>query len=78
MLLRREHQMDAKVHEMAQQMEMMRNLVEKGQRDEGINRVGGEQIKLTKLSESDDVEAYLTTFERMMEAYRVEKSKWAY
>ena len=31
--------MDAKVHEMAQQMEMMRNLVEKGQRDEGINRV---------------------------------------
>ena len=75
---RREREMDARVQEMARQMEMMRNLVEKGQRDEGINRVGGEQIKLTKLSESDDVEAYLTTFERMMEAYRVEKSKWAY
>ena len=74
----REREMDAREQEMARQMEMMRNLVEKSQRDEGINRVGGEQIKLTKLSESDDVEAYLTTFEGMMEAYRVEKSKWAY
>ena len=52
--------------------------MEKGQSDEGINRVGGEQIKLTKLSENDGVEAYLMTFERMMEDYRVEKSKWAY
>ena len=70
--------MDARVQEMARQMEMMQNLVEKGQRNEGVNRVGGEQIKLTKLSESDYVEAYLTIFERIMEAYRVEKSKWAY
>lgn len=28
-------------------------------------------LKLTKLSEADDVEAYLTTFERMMQAYKV-------
>ena len=54
--------MDTRVQEMARQIEMMRNLVDKGQRDEGINRFGGEQIKLTKLSESDYVEAYLTTF----------------
>ena len=52
--------------------------MEKGQRDEGVNCVGGELIKLIKLSESDDVEAYLMTFEKMMEAYQVEKSKWAY
>ena len=35
-------------------------------------------MKLTKLIESNDVEAYLTTFERMMETYQVEKAKWAY
>ena len=32
--------------------------------------------KLTKLGESDDIEAYLTTFERMMAAYGVDRSQW--
>lgn len=31
-----------------------------------------------KLSQSDDVEAYLTTFERMMEAYEVDRAHWAF
>ena len=34
--------------------------------------------KLTKLGESDDVEAYLTTIERMMAAYRVDRSQSVY
>ena len=34
--------------------------------------------KLTKLGESDDVEAYLTTFELMMAAYRVDRFQWVY
>ena len=33
--------------------------------------------KLTKLSEADDIEAYLTTFERLMQAYEVDSSRWA-
>ena len=33
--------------------------------------------KLTKLGESVDVEAYLTTFEHMMAAYGVDRSQWA-
>ena len=37
-----------------------------------------DRVKLTKLSENDDVEAFLTTFERMMTAYEVEPSKWAF
>ena len=32
--------------------------------------------KLTKLGESDDIEAYLTTFEHMMAAYGVDRSQW--
>ena len=34
--------------------------------------------KLTKLTEGDNVEAYLTTFERTMTAYRVEQNWWSY
>lgn len=33
---------------------------------------------LSKLSEEDDIEAYLTTFERMMMGYSIEKEKWSY
>ena len=35
-------------------------------------------LKLTKLGESDDVEAYLTTFERMIAAYGVDRSQCVY
>ena len=37
-----------------------------------------ETAKLTKLTESEDIEAYLTTFERMMSAHEVDKEKWAF
>ena len=33
---------------------------------------------LSRLTEEDDIEAYLTTFERMMEGYSIEKGKWSY
>ena len=33
---------------------------------------------LSKLTEEDDIEAYLTTFERMMEGYSIDKGKWSY
>ena len=35
-------------------------------------------VKLTKLTEGEDIEAYLKTFERLMEAYEVPKEQWAY
>lgn len=31
-----------------------------------------------KLSDSDDVEAYLTTFEQMMAAFEVDKMRWVF
>ena len=37
-----------------------------------------ENAKLTKLTESEDIEAYLTTCERMMAAHEVDKEKWAF
>ena len=37
-----------------------------------------ENAKLTKLTESKDIEAYLTTCKRMMAAHKVDKEKWAF
>ena len=36
------------------------------------------EIKLTRLEEKDDVEAYLVTFERTMEALGVDRRQWSY
>ncbi|XP_064399260.1 uncharacterized protein LOC135345747 [Halichondria panicea] len=35
-------------------------------------------VKLTKLAETDDIEAYLTTFERMMTSYEIPADRWVY
>jgi len=37
-----------------------------------------DRLKLTKLTESEDVEAFLTTFERMMQAYGMKEDHWAF
>ena len=34
------------------------------------------EVKIAKLTDTDDIEAYLTTFERMMAAYDVPRSRW--
>ena len=39
--------------------------------------IGLETLKLKKLMDTDDIEAYLTTFERAAEAHLVEKEKWS-
>ena len=35
-------------------------------------------VQLLRLTEKDVIETYLTTFERVMEAYEIEKSRWAF
>ena len=35
-------------------------------------------VKLAKLSETDDIEAYLTTFERLMVSYEIKPDRWVY
>ena len=80
--LRREEQAAAEKQQMLAQMEVLKQLVESARREERPGRVevpaDREKVKLTKLSEQDDIEAYLTTFERMMAAHRVEEAHWAY
>ena len=35
-------------------------------------------VRLTRLEERDDIEAYLTTFERTMDAHSINRGSWAY
>ena len=43
------------------------------------SKPGGEsELRVVKLSEKDDIEAYLTTFERLMTTYGVTKAKWIF
>ena len=62
-----------------EQLEMMRNLVERSvNRDSGTTATASkEKIILTKLGENEDIEAYLTTFERLMTVYGVAQERWA-
>ena len=39
--------------------------------------IGPESLKLTKLTERDNIEAFLTTFERAIEVHGVERDKRA-
>ena len=39
---------------------------------------GTESIKLTRLDEKDDIEAYITTFERVMEVNEVSRERWPF
>ena len=67
--------------EVRQQMDLLRGLVEGVQRqgETAALRVGRDRdVKVAKLTEDDDVEAYLTTFERLMKAYEIDEDRWAF
>ena len=62
-------------------MELLKSLVE------GVQKQGevavckaeeGKDVNIMKVIEDDDIEAYLTTFERLMVAYEVKKERWAF
>ena len=66
------------------QMEVMRKLVEDSRKaaetrtpadQEQVGREG--EAKLVKLSEQNSIEAYLTTFQRVMHAYEIKEEQWA-
>ena len=75
------HERRRQEEEVQQQMQLLREMVEGSRRrEEAPARASGEndRVKLSKLSEADDVEAYLTTFERMMAVYEVDRARWAF
>ena len=74
--VRREHDMDRRVSEMKEQMEAMYKFTERSGKNK--SQRGEALVKVAKLSDTDDIEGYLLTFERQMAAYEIEKSHWAF
>ena len=65
--------------EMAKQIELLTRLVGERERPGAVEMAGDrDKVKLTKLGDSDDIEAYLKTFERMMGAYDVPRARWVF
>ena len=66
---------------MRQQMELLNGLVEGVQTQGEIAALKPDRdrdVKVTKLTEEDDIEAYLTIFEHLMKAYEFWEEQWAF
>ncbi|KAL5496656.1 hypothetical protein EMCRGX_G012989 [Ephydatia muelleri] len=64
-------------NQMRKQMEMLRKVTEESRRpEESRTRPMEGEAKFVKLTEQDDIESYLTTFERIMRACEVKEERW--
>ena len=74
---RREEEMLRREEQTQRQMEILQTLVEgvQMQGEAATRRAEKEKdVRVPKLTEEDDIVAYLTTFERLMVAYKVRKN----
>ena len=70
---------EKRMQEMHTQMEKLQQfVVEQSTAVTARARNDIEPVKLTRLAENDDIEAYLTTFERIMVAHEVKKERWSF
>ena len=70
---------------MQQQVETLTGLVEWGRfgpgelaKESSRRRGGADRINLARRMEGDDIEAYLTTFERLMQVEEAEEATWSF
>ena len=81
---RQDRETQRRLQEMQQHVESLLKVVEKTQEASGGPTSGAgsshgeKEAKVSKLSEEDDIEAYLTTFERMMVAFGVARERWVF
>ena len=78
---RRDREHEGQVRTMQAQIDMMQVWMDRSQEREEQRTKRTEELRqltLTKLTPSEDIEAYLSTFERMMEAFKVKKELWAF
>ena len=61
---------------MRNQMDQLAKMVERSVVAAGAKSPAELGIKLVALRDSDDIEAYLVTFERIMAAHKIERSRW--
>ena len=79
--LRQAQENDERLAEMRRQIERLQEMFHEHSSAPGSardRRSPTDLIKLTRLSEEDDVESYLTTFERIMAAHEIAQDRWSY
>ena len=78
---RREEDLRIRDQELRAQMELFAKMVEskKAESSSGASsRAADGELRVVKLADRDDIEAYLTTFERLMSAYNIPKDRWIF
>ena len=78
---RREEDLRRRDQELQAQMELFAKMFESKKADSSPatgSRAVDQELRVTKLTDRDDIEAYLTTFERLMSAYSVPKDRWIF
>ena len=73
---REREESEQRIAEMRREMERLQDMVT--ERTAVSVRGRTEPIKLTKLTDEDDIESYLTTFERIMAANEVSRERWSF
>ena len=71
-----ERQQERRQREMDEKMDVVMRLVENVGKSKSNSGEGAVQV--AKLTDDDDIEGYLTTFERQMAAYEIDKARWAF
>ena len=74
--MRRERDAREKVEEMRAQMDRLMKIVEEQKSASASKGTTELSVKLVALTELDDIESYLVTFERIMTAHKVDKGRW--
>ena len=70
---------ERRMEEMREQMALLQRMVaERGAPTIRDPSEGRPALKLTRLGERDDIEAFLVTFERTMQAYEVDTARWSF
>ena len=74
--IEREKEMKERMDAMQTHMERLMIIVETKTIDEGRKTTDLRGVKLVPVSEKDDIEAYHVTFERIMEAHKIDGARW--
>ena len=73
---RREREMGQQMEELRGHLESLMKVVADSRKPEVVSHKRELSVKLVPLTEKEDIEAYLVTFERIMAAHQVEKDCW--
>ena len=76
----REREVKLQMKAMQAHIERLMKVVEDSKATSAAKLVGGELsgVKLVSLSERYDIEAYLVTFERIMDTHKIDGCRWAH